>query len=218
MTALIKRDLLILFRNPRGWLMSQVFFLLFLSLMAIALDAQPEQLRKMAAPVIWMSAVFSLLLTFENLFQADMRNGLFEQYYLSGLSMLSLAASKFVTVFIVCLLPLIMVVPIIGILYQLNFEVIGSIMLSLLLGAPGLIALGLVSAALLSGQRSAGFLILLLTLPFLVPVVIFALSGIESYAKLGLWNAGFQALAGLSLLSIGIGLPATAAALNANME
>lgn len=218
MTALIKRDLRILFRNPRGWLMAQIFFLLFLSLLAIGLDADPASLKTIAAPAIWIAAIFSLLLTFENLFQADMRTGLFEQYRLSGLPMLTLAASKFVTVFMVCVLPLVIIIPLIGILYQLSVGMTGAIMLSLLIGAPALISLGLISAALLSSERSAGFLIILMTLPFLVPVLIFALAGIESFTKNGLWNTGFQALAGMSLLSVGIGLPATAAALNANMD
>lgn len=218
MMALLKRDLRVLFRNPRGWLVGIVFFLLFLSLIAIALNADPGKMADMAAPGIWLAAIFSLLLMFESLFSADMRNGLSEQFFLSGLSPLSMALSKFVSSFIITVLPLVLITPLVGLMYQIDFQAIGPIMLSLLIGTPALIALGLVSSAILSGQRSGGFLIILLTLPFLVPVLIFALAGIETYPEKGLWNPGFLALAGVSLISIGIGLPASAAALKANME
>jgi len=216
--ALIKRDLLILFRNPRGWLAGLVFFVLFLSLIAIAIDADPQKMADMAAPGILLAVIFSLLLMFESLFQADMRSGISEQMLLSGLTPLSIAFSKFISSFIVTVLPLVVITPLVGLMYQIDFQAVGPIMLSLLIGTPGLIAMGMVSAAILSGQRTGGFLIILLTLPFLVPVLIFGLAGIESYPEKGLWNSGFLALAGVSLISLGIGLPASAAAFKANME
>ena len=218
MMALLRRDFIILFRDPRSWVTGAIFFLLFLSFIAIALDGDKQRLQEMAAPGVWLAAIFSLLLTFENLFQADMRNGTLEQFRLAAIPSLSIVASKFFSTFIICILPLVFMTPVIGILYQMSFEAVGPIMLSLLLGAPALMALALVSAAILSGQRSGGFLIILLTLPFMVPVLIFALAGIESYPENGLWNTGFQALSGLSLISMAIGLPAAAAALKASME
>ncbi len=218
MIVLLRRDFMIMFRDPRSWVTGAVFFLMFLSFIAIALDADTRRLQEMAAPGVWLAVIFSLLLTFENLFQSDLRNGTLEQFRLAAISSLSLVTSKFISSFIICILPLVMMTPVIGILYQMSFEAVGPIMLSLLLGAPALIALALVSAAILSGQRTGGFLIILLTLPFMVPVLIFALAGIESYPENGLWNTGFQALAGLSLVSMAIGLPAAAAALKASME
>jgi len=41
MMALIKRDLLILFRNPRGWLAGLVFFVLFLAVSSTVIIAVP---------------------------------------------------------------------------------------------------------------------------------------------------------------------------------
>ncbi len=218
MTALLKRDLMVLLRQPRGWLLALTFFVLFLSIIAIALQGDIGVLNRIAAPVIWLAVVFSLLLTFETLFTADVQNGIMEQYRLAGLSGLSIVLSKFIMVFLTSIVPLALAIPLIGVMYQLPMVHIAAITLSLLIGAPAIIALGLVSAALLSGQRSAGFLIILLTLPFMIPVIIFALAGINAYPIEGLDNPGFIALAGLSLLSFAICIPASSAALKINME
>ncbi len=218
MTALFKRDLKVLFRQPRGWLLALTFFVMFLSIIAIALQGDIRVLNRIAAPLIWLAAIFSLLLTFESLFAANIQNGTMEQYRLAGLSGLSIVLSKFVTVFVTSILPLVLATPIIGVLYQLSVMHIASIALSLLIGAPAVLAMGLASAALVSGQRSAGFLIILLTLPFMVPVIIFAQAGIDAYPREGLGNAGFLALMGFSLLSFAICIPASAAALKINME
>ncbi len=218
MMSLIQRDLMILFREPKGWLLSLVFFVLFLSLLAIALGADSALLRSVGAPAFWLAVTFSLLLTFDTLFESDIRSGLFEQFRLSGISPVTLVISKFITVFLTSVIPLILVAPLAGLLYQMNFAHLAPIILSLLFGTPAIIALGVTAAALLAGQRTAGFLIILLTLPFLVPVLIFALAGIEAYSEAGLWNTGFQALMGFSLVSIAIGIPASAAALTSNME
>lgn len=187
-------------------------------MIAIALQGDREKLVSIAAAVIWLASIFSLLLTFENLFSADLQNGIMQQFRLAGLSSLSIVLSKFVTVFLVGVLPLVIATPFIGLMYQLSAAQIAPIVLSLLIGTPALISLGLASAALLSGQRSAGFLIVLLTLPFLIPVMIFALAGIDAYPVEGIGNAGFLALMGLSLLSFAIAIPASAAALDINME
>jgi len=79
MMSLIQRDLMILFREPKGWLLSLVFFVLFLSLLAIALGADSALLRSVGAPAFWLAVTFSLLLTFDTLFESDIRSGLFEQ-------------------------------------------------------------------------------------------------------------------------------------------
>lgn len=216
--ALLRRDLRLLFRDPRNWAIGAVFFILFMSIIAIALDADPKRLKDIAAPGIWMAVIFSLLLTFENLFQADIRNGTLEQLILAGVSSTAIITSKFISTIIICVLPLVLMTPVIGVLYQMDFMAIGPIMLSLFIGTPSLIAMALVSAALVSGQRSSGFLMILLTLPFMVPVLIFALAGIEGFRENGIWNIGFQALAGISFISTAIGVPAASAALKANME
>jgi len=215
---LIRRDLKIMFRNPRGFILPLTFFLLFLSLFAIALGGDLADLNRLGAIAIWLAAIFSLLLSFENLFQRDIETGIYDQMQLSGLSAMSIFMSKMLSIFLIMVIPLIAIVPIAGIMYQLEAHNIAAICLSVLIGGPAIIALGVFSAALMSGQRNAGFMTLLMTLPFIIPVVIFALSGIEKYPNEGLGSAEFIALAGITLISLAVCIPAGAAALNSNTE
>lgn len=218
MSAILARDLKILFRNPKSWFLTLVFFLLFVSLFAIALDGDPEKLPVVAPAIIWLAVIFSLVLSFDGLFQGDMQNGVFEQLKLSNVSMLSIVASKALTIFLISCLPLICIIPIAAMVLQLDGSVTGSVMISILIGSPALIAIGVLSAAILSGSRNAGFLLTLLTLPFFVPVVIFGIEGINNFPANGIWNNAFLALSGISLISVAVCIPASAAALNTNLE
>lgn len=218
MSLLLFRDLKILFRNPRGWLLTLFFFLLFVTMFAVALEGDPEKTIPVAPAGIWLAIIFSLLLSFDGLFERDIRTGVFTQLRLSDTSFLYLVISKALTIFLITCLPLICIVPIAAIFLHLDAMTSYGIMLSLLIGAPALISLGVLSAAILSGSRNSGFLLALLTLPFFIPIVIFAIGGIKLFPSMGMWNSGFLALAGISLVSIAVCLPASVAALNTNLE
>ncbi|NNE56843.1 MAG: hypothetical protein HKN36_01930 [Hellea sp.] len=218
MSAMLFRDLRIVYRDPRGWLASLIFFALFLSIFAIALDGEPERLAENAASAIWLGTIFSLMISFENIFDRDIQTGHFEQLSLSGINALSIVVSKMITGFITILLPILIVIPLAGILFNTEPAASAGIMMSVLFGAPALIAYSILSAALLAGQRNTGFLMILISLPFIVPVIIFALSGVASYAEVGFWNTGFQALCGISIIALTISIPAAAAALSTHLE
>ena len=218
MSALLWRDLRVLFRNPQSWLMGIIFFLLFMSLFAIALNGDTNKMQDMGAAIIWLAAIFSLLLNFGNIFQNDVNNGNFEQLYLSGLSTVSIVISKVLASFITSIVPLLIAIPIASISYHLSSTEMAGILLSLLIGAPAIISYGVLAGAMLAGQKNAGFLVILITLPFMVPIVIFALSGIQAYSSMGLWNLQFQALFGISLIALAIAIPAASAALSAYLD
>ena len=85
------------------------------------------------------------------------------------------------------------------------------------MAAPALTIYGVLASAILAGRRG-GFLIVLITTPFLIPLLVFGLGIVEAYLNNGFAALEFHALAGLSLIAIAIGIPAAAAALNANLE
>jgi len=83
--------------------------------------------------------------------------------------------------------------------------IIGTI-LSVIAAAPAIAVYGVFSAAILSGRRGGGFLIVLITAPFLIPLLIFGLGAVDSYASAGLAAVEFRALIGLSLIAIAVGI------------
>ncbi len=218
MNALLIRDLKLAFRRRTIWLSGVIFFWLFLTLCAIAMGGNMTRLAPMAPALIWLAAIFSQLLGFNQIFQNDIADGSFEQLHLSGLSPLSLASSKMLACFIVSFLPIILATPIAALAFQLPSTTIAGTMLTLLIGAPALISYGTLSGALMAGQKSGAVITILISAPFLIPVLIFAISAIDSYPLHGLISPQYQALAALSVIAISAGLPATAAALSTYLD
>jgi len=218
MDSLVKRELMLALQNRSQWVMGIVFFGLFLSLCAVALGGELKQLRPLAGALIWLAVLFSMLLAFNSLFQDDYADGTLEQLVLSGIGTHNIVISKMIAFFISTFIPLLIATPLAGISLGLPGENIAGICLSLLFAAPALTAYGVLTGALLAGHQKTSFYSLILTVPFLIPVLIFGLAAIDSYSLSGLNSVAFQALIGLGLIGLAIAVPASAAALSANLE
>jgi heme exporter protein B len=218
MAPLIQRDLLLAVRTPSTWLLALVFFGLFLLLCAVALGGSFGVMRPLAPALIWLAVIFSQLLAFNGLFRADFEDGTLEQLTLSGMGTLRIVLAKAVVFFLFTYLPLLIAIPLAGFGFALPAPKISGICLSLIFAAPALIAYGVMSGAILAGRPQGGFISVILTVPFIIPVLIFGVAAVDSYPVHGLSSLEFRALGGLSLIGCAIGFPAASAALTANME
>ena len=218
MGAIIRRDLTLALRSGGAWLYGVFFFAVFISLSAIALGGSLNVMRPLAPALIWLAVIFSAMLSFPSIFQEDYKDGNLAQFKMSGVSLISLCAAKAVSFALLSLLPLIIAIPLAALVFDMAPATIGATTLSILIAAPALTLYGVLSGAILAGRRGGGFLIVLITTPFLIPLLIFGLEAIEGYQAAGLAAVEFRVLIGLSLIAIAVGLPASAAALNANLE
>ena len=216
--AIIKRDLILALRSGGAWLYGVFFFTVFISLSAIALGGSLSVMRPLAPALIWLAVIFSAMLSFPSIFQEDYKDGNLAQFKLSGVSLISLCAAKAVSFALLSLLPLIIAIPLAALAFDMSSSSIFATTLSISLAAPALTLYGVLSGAILAGRRGGGFLIVLITTPFLIPLLIFGLDAIDGYMSSGLAAVEFRVLIGLSLIAIAVGLPASAAALNANLE
>lgn len=218
MGAIIKRDLTLALRSGGAWLYGVFFFAVFVSLSAIALGGSLAVMRPLAPALIWLAVIFSTMLSFPSIFQEDYRDGNLAQFKLSGVSLLSLCAAKALSFALLSLLPLILATPLAALVFDMAPASIVATILSIIIAAPALTLYGVLSGAILAGRRGGGFLIVLITTPFLIPLLIFGLEAVDGYLNAGLAAVEFRVLIGLSLIAIAVGLPASAAALNANLE
>ncbi len=216
--AILMRDIRLAFRTGGSWVLGSVFMAIFISLCAIALGGQMAELRRLAAPLLWLAIVFSMLLSFTTIFQSDYRQGTLTQIALSGTSTLTLALAKWAAFLCLGFLPLFFVTPIIGTFLGLSGQSLLATLLALALAAPALAAYVTLAGAIFCSRTGAGFLAVLLVTPFLVPLLIFGLEAGTAFQTEGWAAVEIRLLAGLSLLSIAIGLPASAAALRVNLE
>lgn len=218
MIALIIRDIKLAMRSSGAWLHGVLFLLIFALLCAIALGGNKTVLSNLGPALLWLSVILSLLLSFEKGLSDDARDGTLEQLYLSQLSLPVIAAAKLAGQWIITVLPVLIIAPMIGYGFGMGGEAIMAAVLSLLLGSPALLVYGTFASACLISYRAGGILLILLTVPLMIPTLIFGLSAVDSYAAGGILSAPFQALTGISLLSVGLGIPAIAAALKTHLE
>ena len=212
-TLLVRRDVRLFARRRMEVLLPVIFFVIAASLFPLGIGPEPQTLRQIAPGVVWVCALLSTMLSLGNLYGPDHADGSLEQMLLSGRSMTALAAAKTCAHWISTGLPLLLLAPLLGLLFDMAPGAIGTLAFGLLLGTPVLSLLGGLGAALTLGLGNSGVLLLLLVLPLCIPVLIFGAGAVVAWDS-GLSPQGHLSLLAAVLLLSALGAPpATAAAL-----
>jgi len=134
------------------------------------------------------------------------------------LDKLGLVLAKAVAHWLVTGLPLVVVAPLFGLMFDMRGTAIASLALTLVLGTPVLSLLGGLGAALTLGLRSGAALLILLIVPLCIPALIFG-AGAVAAIDAGESARGHYSLLGAFLVFTALlAPPATAAALRIATE
>lgn len=218
MLVLLGRDLRLALRRPTDSVVAVAFFIIATALFPFGVGADPVMLARIAAGIIWVTALLATLLSLERLFLADYEDGSLDQLALSPLSLAWTAATKAFAHWLVVGLPLLVASPLLALLLGLDLSGYGTLVLALLLGTPTLVLIGMVAAALTVGARRGGALLALLALPLDVPVLIFGAGAVEAAVAGTPAGPHLQVLAGLLLGALALAPAAAAAALHQALE
>jgi len=211
-------ELLVLWRRKQELLNAVLFFILVVALFPIGVNSSPSFLAPAAAGIIWCAAVLAILMSIEGAFKEDYLDGSLEQLVVSGLSLPLLMLLKVVAQWGVFMVPLILVMPLLSELLYLPSTGFWVLIMTLLLGTPSLFFIGIIGSALTVSLRQGAMLVMLLILPFYIPVIIFSTSAVET-AQAGLPYSGLLAmLLAMSLLSLVISPFLTAIAVKASVN
>lgn len=217
-TAVLARDLRLAARRRIEALLPIAFFTVAVSLFPLGVGPEAQMLRQIAPGVVWVCALLAAMLSVTQLYAADHADGSLEQMLLCGESPVLIAAAKALAHWVLTGLPLIVVAPLFGLLFDMSAPAIVALVISLALGTPILSFLGGVGAALTLGLRSGGVLLILLILPLCVPALIFG-AGAVGAVESGLSPSGHYSLLGALLIFTALlAPPATAAALRISTE
>lgn len=204
MTALVWREL------RRAWssggvMLPIAFFLLVAILFPFAVGPDARLLGRIGGGVIWAAALLAALLPVERLVAPDVESGVLDQLVVRGFSDAGIAAAKMLGHWLGFGPALMAATCVAAALLHVPGAALGTILLALAIGTPGLAALGIATAGLVAGLRGAGALAGLVMLPFAVPLLIFG-AGATSGTP-----GAFKLLAAISLLLV-TGCPWVAAA------
>lgn len=190
-----RRSLLLCIRKPSQVLNPVLFFLLVISLFPLGMSVDKTVLHQVAAGLVWVAALLSILLSLERLFQLDFDSGVLEQDVIQATPLPLIVLVKIFIFWLMTVVPLLLLSPLLGGMLGLTAHEIMVLMLSLLVGTPVVIMIAAILAALTVGLGSQSVLLSLLLLPLTIPVLIFGAGSVVVSAQ------GVSALPLLLLMS-----------------
>lgn len=176
--ALLRRDLRLALRSPGDSATVLLFFVLAVVLFPFGVGPEPQVLARIAAGVVWVTALLASLLALERLFQLDAEDGALDLIVLAPAPLEFLVLAKILAHWLTTGLPLVVVAPLLALMLNLAPEGYSVLVLSLALGTPSLSLIGAVGAALTLGARRGTVLLPLLVLPLYIPVLIFGAAAV----------------------------------------
>ncbi len=214
----LQRDLLLAFRRSSEIVQPLAFFAVVATLFPLALTPEMSRLRDVAPGVLWIAALLSSLLALEHLFREDAQDRTLEQFALSGQPFTALLLAKTLAHWLLTGLPLALMAPVVALAYGVSFDAMPGIWLALGLGTITLSLVGAIGAGLTLGARRGGVLLSLLTLPLVIPIVIFGARATELAIQGERYAGPMYLLAALAMLSLTLAPLAAAAAVRIGIE
>ncbi len=216
--TLLRRDLLLMFRQGSDALITLAFYLLAVAIFPFGVGPVPDLLARIAAGLLWTMALFAALISLDRLFQQEQEDGGLEQLALAPLALEWSFLAKALAHWVATGLPLLVIAPFLAFLLRLPAPGVGVLATALALGGPALTLVGAVGAALTLGARRGAVLLPLLVLPLYVPILIFGVGAVDA-ASAGLpANPQLLLLGAYLLVAIPLAPWAGAAALRIAVE
>ncbi len=216
--AVLRRDLRVAFRRWSELAYPLIFFIIVVTLFPLALSPTVGQLREIGTGVLWVGALLSALLALDGLVRGDADDGSLEQLLLSPAPLTISVLAKVTAHTLVTLLPLICLVPLLALSFDLPLRALPTLALALLLATPTLSALVGLGAALTVSLRRGGSIVGLLILPLTGPLLIFGTRATDLSINGEPTAAPLLLLAALAVLAMSLGPLAIAAAVRVGLE
>ena len=171
--ALYRRELLIESRSGVESFIPIVFFFLVVGTFTFTLNDLITDDSKVLVSVIWITTLFTSILSLENLFKRDQEDGTLAIAVLHTDALVAIVVTKLFAHWTFTGLPITVLGPMVGLLAGMTFEHATMLGVTLLIGTPTITMLGALVTALLVGLGRGGELLTVLILPLYVPILIF---------------------------------------------
>lgn len=210
--SLLRRDLLLTYRNRAQAINPLLFFVLVVILFPFGVGPDAMLLKTMAPGIIWVAALLAALLSLDSIFRSDFDDGFLEQLVLSPYPLSVLVLAKVIAHWLTSGFPLVLIAPLLAVFLGMPADTIAVLVATLLLGTPVLSLIGAIGVALTVGLRQGGIILALLVFPLYIPVLIFASNAVQMAMSGFAVTAQLSMLAALLLLALALApLPAAAA-------
>lgn len=202
--AILLRDLKLALRSGGDWLTLTLFFVMVGIVVPFAIGPDRELLSRLAPGIVWIAAFLSALLGLDRLFRADHEDGTLLLLRLSDLPLAGVVLAKLIAHWLLTALPLIAASPLLAVMLSMDLPTFLRAVVSLLIGTPGLVALGTVGAAVTVTIRHGGLIAPVLILPLAIPLLIFGVGAIATGAGPDQSGSALLLLAAISLIAVAV--------------
>lgn len=206
--ALLAHDLarFALGRGGRGGpVLPVLFFVAVAMLYPFAVGPDPALLARSGGGVVWVAALLAALLPVESLVRPDVESGFFDQLVVRGVADEAAMAVRVVAHWAGFGPPLMLATLPAAALVGLPGGQLATVELGLLLGTPGLAAIGVLVAALTASLRGGAALAGLIGLPLAIPLLVFGAGSLAPGGESGLWLLAAASLALVALVPFAAG-------------
>ncbi len=216
--AILCRDVKLAFRQGGGVGLGVAFFLMIIVLLPLGIGPDLALLERIAPGILWVALLLASLLSFDRLFHADFEDGTLDILMNGPIPLELVVLAKALAHWLTTGLVLVIVAPGLGFMLNLPVDVFAPLLITMLVGTPGLSLIGAIGAGLTISVRRGGLLMSILVLPLFVPILIFGISAV-SEATIGLspFGPSFMILCALTLATIVLAPVAAAAAIRASL-
>ncbi|WP_191600674.1 heme exporter protein CcmB [Marinomonas algicola] len=201
-TSFAKGELLTLLRRKQDTINALVFFIMVITLFPLGVSPSPEFLSVAAGGIIWCAASLAILMSVESMFKEDFNDGCLEQWLVSGLSLPLLILLKTFIHWLIVIVPLLAMAPLLSQMLFLSTDIFYVLLKTLILGTPALFLIGTIGSALTVSLRHGAVLMLLIIIPFYLPVIIFSTGAIRAAQNGMLYDGQIAILGAISLVSL----------------
>lgn len=216
--GLVRRDLLLAFRQPAEVINPALFFVMATALVPLGIGPDPARLAAAAPGMIWIMALLAALLAMDSLFQSDFRDGALEQMIVSPQPLWLLVTAKMLVHWLVTGVPLTLLAPLLAVMLALPAAGCVPLVVGLAIGTAIFSVVGAVGAALTLAARGGGVLLSLVVMPLYVPVLIFGVNAVQQASDGFSSGAALSALAALLAMALLVSPFAAAAALKIGLQ
>lgn len=178
--ALFLRDLRLSLRQGSDVVLVAGFFVLAALLFPFGVGPEPNLLARIAAGIVWVTALLAALLSLDRMWARDHEDGTLDLMLTSPTPLFLLVLGKVAAHFLTTGLPLLLLAPVLAGMLHLDPAALPVLLASLALGTPCLSLMGGIGAALTLGARAGAALVPLLIIPLVLPVLIFGVGAVEA--------------------------------------
>ena len=200
---LIKREIRMLLNNFSIIFSFSTFFLIA-SLIFVFSVNDISYVKVFYKSIVWIVLIFSIMLVSENFLNEDYNDGSLKELQFLGFSEESIILSKSLVMWIMIMLPLLFLVPLVFVFFQIKIYELTTLMINISLATPSLTLISILSSLFSVQLKRNKIIQFVIILPFFIPMIIFTTSTETFFESYNLKENQFLILIGIFFITLPI--------------